>query len=268
MAVIRERKLDNGIAVLEAGAGSPVVFLHGISGAARSWTLQLPAFAAKHRAVAWDMPGHGRSDAAEELTFAGLTASLHEMISGLSLHRPILIGHSMGAMVALDYVTKHPQVAAGLVLDALSPAFAVMDEAMRATFERQHLEPLAKGKSLADLNRAFVKTMHGPKADKAGLDLAEAVMAAADPRAYQQTVHCTAHFADMGSLALLPMPTLVVTGEHDRNAPVEATKKMAAAIPHHRLRTIEAAGSLAHVERPEAFNRVVLDFVDHVRERG
>lgn len=259
------RKLANGITVREAGQGSPVLLLHGIGADSRLWCFQMEALAARHRVVAWDMPGFGQSRPLAEMTFAALVTRLHELIAEMALHRPILVGHSMGGMIALDYATKHPQSPAALVLFAMSPVVAGMEEKLRAEFIRAHLEPLEQGRSMAELNRRFVDTMTREGASKEGLALARTVMAEARPESYRQAVHCIAHFDDRASLPLLPMHVMLIAGEHDRNAPPKLMHKVAERVQHRREAVIEGAGSLAHVERPEAFNHHLLAFVDHVR---
>src|SRR5215470_16654524 len=89
--------------------GVPVVFLHGIGGAARIWTPQLRSFAtAGFRPVALDLPGYGTRSSVSMMDFEALAADVEAYLCGLDLDRPVLIGHSMGGMIAQTALRRRP----------------------------------------------------------------------------------------------------------------------------------------------------------------
>ena len=92
---------SGGISYLEAGRpdAAPIVFLHGIGGAARMFRAQLDHFGASHRAVAWDMPGYGNSTPLPLVSIDALAAALAGFTEELGLDRPVLVGHSLGGMI-------------------------------------------------------------------------------------------------------------------------------------------------------------------------
>ena len=99
------------------GAGTPVVLLHGLSSSCRIWDLTAPLLAREFRVVAVDQRGHGLTDRPDsEYTFAEVCADLDALLLALRFDRPILVGHSWGAGVALQFAADQPERVAGLVL--------------------------------------------------------------------------------------------------------------------------------------------------------
>src|ERR1700710_109069 len=78
----------------------PLVFLHGIGGAARAWRGQLDAFGDRYRAIAWDMPGYGGSAPLQSVSITALAGALKDFLLGLSAAKPVIVGHSIGGMIA------------------------------------------------------------------------------------------------------------------------------------------------------------------------
>ncbi len=100
----------------------PLVLLHGIGSGAASWVQQIEAPGANRRVLAWDAPGYGMSTpVAPESPVAGDYASvLTEWLDALHIERCVLVGHSLGAIIAGAFAAMHPQRVPGLLL--LSPA--------------------------------------------------------------------------------------------------------------------------------------------------
>src|SRR5512136_213309 len=95
-------KTSNGRFGYEAAGkpGSPpLVFLHGIGGAARAWRGQLDFFGDRYRAIAWDMPGYGGSAPLPAVSIATLAGALQDFLHELGATKPILVGHSIGGMI-------------------------------------------------------------------------------------------------------------------------------------------------------------------------
>src|ERR1700744_6233535 len=77
----------------------PLVFLHGIGGAARAWRGQLDAFSDRCRTIAWDMPGYGGSAPLATVSIAALADALQDFLRAVGATKPILVGHSIGGMI-------------------------------------------------------------------------------------------------------------------------------------------------------------------------
>ena len=93
------------------GGGPTVLMLHGIGGGHLAFAPQVETLAtAGYRAVAWDMPGYGHSAPIEPYTFKGLAQSCIQLIEALKCEQVILLGHSMGGMVAQEVVARRPDL--------------------------------------------------------------------------------------------------------------------------------------------------------------
>src|ERR1700743_1424416 len=77
---------------------TPLVFLHGIGGAARAWRAQIAAFGDRYHALAWDMPGYGGTAALASVSIATLADALQDFLQAVGGPRPVLVGHSIGGM--------------------------------------------------------------------------------------------------------------------------------------------------------------------------
>src|SRR5262245_41088451 len=84
-------------------AKTPLVFLHGIGGAARAWRGQLASFGDRYRAIAWDMPGYGGSAPLKSISVATLAEALQDFLREIGANRPLLVGHSIGGMIVQQW---------------------------------------------------------------------------------------------------------------------------------------------------------------------
>jgi pimeloyl-ACP methyl ester carboxylesterase len=98
--------------------GVPVVFVHSFAGSAAHWAEQLDHLRKKRRAVAFDLRGHGRSEAraSEDITIEDLAGDVATVVDELELDRVALVGHSIGGLAAIAYASEHPERVAGLLL--------------------------------------------------------------------------------------------------------------------------------------------------------
>jgi pimeloyl-ACP methyl ester carboxylesterase len=114
-------ELDRGgvsLAYEEVGAGDPpLVLVHGIASHRGFWAPQLQRFGADHRVVAVDLRGHGASDApVQRYPIAALADDVGWMCEQLGVTRPVVIGHSLGGIVALELAATRPELVAGAVM--------------------------------------------------------------------------------------------------------------------------------------------------------
>ena len=250
-------------ACAERGRGKrAVVFLHGIGADHRAFARELDGFADGSRTLAWDMPGYGESPPLEAMTFAGLAESLAAMLDARKIERAILVGHSMGGMVAQEFVARFPDRVAALALVATSPAFGAAGGDWQRQFLADRLRPLDEGKTPADLAPALVRGMVGDDPDPAGIARAVACMSAVPAAAYRAALHCLVTFDRRENLAAIRCPTVALAGERDRVAAPAVVERMAQAIPGATFRTLPGVGHLVNLERPAAFDTALRGFLD------
>jgi 3-oxoadipate enol-lactonase len=255
------------------GAGPTVLMLHGIGGGHLVFAPQVETLASSgYRAVAWDMPGYGHSAPIEPYTFKGLAQSCIKLIEALlqadDQRRPgvILLGHSIGGMVAQEVVARRPELVSKLVLCGTSPSFGKPDGDWQQQFIEQRTAPLDAGKSMADLAELLVPQMVGPGSLPEGVRLATHCMAQVPPSTYRRALEALVTFDRRANLAQIGVPTLLVAGEHDRNAPPAVMKKMAEAIPNSTYIEMRGIGHLQNLEAPDDFDGLLLNFLALPRE--
>ena len=246
-------------------AGDPssptLVFLHGIGGAARAWRGQLETFSDRYRAMAWDMPGYGGSAPLPSVGIAALADALQDFLQQVGATKPILVGHSIGGMIVQQLLVKSPHIAGAVVLAQTSPAFGKPDGDWQKSFIDARLGPLDRGETLATLAPTLVKELVGDDPDVSGMEIARDCMACVPDTTYRATMLALMGFDLRNALKKIAVPTLVLSGSKDNNAPAPMMAKMASYIPSATFVELDGVGHLANLERPGAFNAALDSFL-------
>jgi 3-oxoadipate enol-lactonase len=264
----RLAKTGDGRFTFEAAGDAsktPLVFLHGIGGAARAWRGQLETFGDRYHAIAWDMPGYGGSTPLTAVSIATLADALQDFLGQLDAIKPVLVGHSIGGMIVQQWLVKYPSSAAAVVLAQTSPAFGKADGDWQKSFIDARLGPLDRGEAMVSLAPALVKDLVGDDPDASGLALARDCMASVPEAAYRASMLALLGFDQRQALKDIKVPTLVLSGSKDRNAPAPMMAKMASHIPTARYVELEGVGHLVNLERPAAFNVALDQFLKTVQ---
>ncbi|HEX9720947.1 MAG TPA: alpha/beta hydrolase [Ramlibacter sp.] len=260
------------------GSGPTILMLHGIGGGHLAFAPQVETLASSgYRAVAWDMPGYGRSAPIEPYTFKGLARSCITLIEALlagdekgsaagtanNARRDgvILLGHSMGGMVAQEVVARRPELVSRLILCGTSPSFGKAEGNWQRKFIAERTAPLDAGKSMADLADVLVPQMVGPASLPEGVRLATHCMSQIPASTYRRALEALVTFDRRANLSHIQVPTLLVAGELDHNAPPAVMKKMAEAIPNSTYLEMRGIGHLQNLEAPDDFDGLVLNFL-------
>lgn len=241
------------------------VLLHGVGGGRQGFASTGTALAGLgFRVLAADQPGYGLSGSLDPYDMAGMADAVRRLIVWAAGEggKALIVGHSMGGMVAQELAARAPQHVGALVLAATSPAFGSPDGTWQADFLRSRFAPLDAGLGMQGLAAQLVPAMAGREAVPARLAEAQALMAGVPETTYRSALAALVRFDRREALARIAVPTLVVTGEDDRTAAPEVARRMAARIAGAELAIVPATGHLLMLEQPEAFDRVLLDFVE------
>jgi 3-oxoadipate enol-lactonase len=250
----------------EAGSGSPpLLFLHGIGGHRSNFAGQLEHFGARHRCVAWSMPGYDDSPALDEMTFPALAGAVVDLLDRLDIDRAVLVGHSMGGMVALELAATCPQRLCGLVLVATSTTFGGGSPRFVERFRAERLAPLDAGQTPADMAEGIVNRLVARPLLPPVHAAAVAGMSTISARTYRAAVECILTFDRRPALGGLDLPTLLVAGAADPLVPLPVMEAMAGDIPGARLDVVEGAGHLVNLEAPGQFDRALEEWLGGVR---
>ncbi len=230
-----------------AGAGTPVVLVHGLSGSSRWWSRNIDALASRYLVAAVDLVGFGKNR--RFLGMPALLPPLGEVSSLLARYletfgEPVhLIGHSMGGQIAIRVAAERPDLVRSLVLvNAVGMPFRLDPRPhVRAVPKPPYGGPGIARVLLPDFFRA------GP----ASVAVASARVLHADLRELMRTIR---------------VPTLLVWGENDPLVPLVYGEAMQQEIAGSRLVVIPRAAHVAMWDAPAEFNRIVLEFLESPAE--
>jgi 3-oxoadipate enol-lactonase len=249
----------------EAGQGdTAVLLLHGIGGARVIWgdagsgTLRALADAGFH-ALSLDLPGYG--DTPGPAGMDNFVAAVLAAMTHVAPRRVVLVGHSMGGMVAQDLAARAPAAVQGLVLACTSALFGKADGDWQRQFLAERLAPLDAGLGMAGMADALVPGLVSPAAPAAARRIAREVMARVPEATYRAALAAITGFDRRAALATLHVPVLLLAAGHDHTAPPELMQRMADRVASSEYLCLADAGHIANVEQPAAFNAALLDFL-------
>jgi pimeloyl-ACP methyl ester carboxylesterase len=260
-----ERRLRAGdieLAVTEYEAdGPPLLLLHGIGSRGVSWWPVLDRLAMHARPIALDLRGHGASDKpATGYLLPDYAADLAALVDALGLDRPIVLGHSLGALVALEWAKTNHRRAAALILE--DPSLRPQPAVLRA-FDGW----LALNAMPVEQAAAYYRSEHPDWTDEDCRRRAESITAAARgvfaELRTDTEVQLEANDDRIGSLPRIDTPTLLIHGDLDAGSmtvPADVAR-FAAAVPGIRVVRVPGAPHNIHQERPEAFLDAVIPFL-------
>lgn len=237
------------------GAGQPVVFLHAGSQSGAGWGYQQPVFAgAGFRAIGYSRRGCWRSEAGDPGRPGVAAEDLHRLLDHLGIGKAHVVAMALGAFYALDFALLHPQrvrtltiVSSYLGIDASETAYAEANARLRPpSFDALPVE---------------FKELH-PSYRAANPDGVQAWLALSRQARSGPPVVARRPFPmTWERVEGIRHPTLLMTGDGDLYTPPALLRMQAQHLPHAELAVIQEAGHCANWEQPEAFNRIVLDFL-------
>ncbi len=233
--------------------GPVMLFLHGMGGDRSHFQDQLAHFGGRYRAAAWDAPGHGASVPWHDLSFAAMAEAAIALLDQLGTDTAIVVGHSMGGMVAQEMAAIAPQRLRALVLSGTSPAFGDPSGPWQQQFLKDSLAPVENGNRLADHAEAMIHDVIGPGPDPGGVRRAVDSMARVPHDTYRALVRNLLQFDRRATLGSISVPTLVIAGAEDTKSPAAMLQRMAGKIPGADFVCLPGAGHLANLEQPKAY---------------
>jgi pimeloyl-ACP methyl ester carboxylesterase len=257
----------------ERGA-QPLVFVHGLSGSWPNWLEQLPAFAAAHRVITLDLPGFGHSPMPrEEISISGYARMLEQLLAHLGVDAAAVVGNSMGGFIAAELAIAYPQRVERLVLISAAgisthnhrgsvmalPAMRTLERSLMAAaaWTASKSDNVARRARLRDAALGVV--VRHPSKLEAAL-AAEQIRGAGKP-GFMQGLEAVLHYEIRERLREIACPTLIVWGDRDRLISVRDADVFADLIPNSRKVVFGDTGHMSMLERPEAFNALLEEFL-------
>ena len=251
-----------------SGAGTPVLFVHGLGGRWQNWIENIPRVGASRRAVAFDLPGFGRSQLPlEPISIEGYAALIERLCDLLELESVVLVGNSMGGAVAIDAALRFPSLVERLVL--VSPAAVSLADfnpapaaALVAALART---PLGSPQGMRSILRrprarhlAFAALVRHPSL--IATDTLSELVGGRGAPGLGGAIEAMIGSELGASLGAVTQPVLIVHGRDDMLVPLSLSAWLADALPHARLEVLDDTGHLPMLERPVRFNELLLDF--------
>lgn len=263
-------------AFVRAGSGPPLLLLHGIGNSAQTWAAVLDRLARSHTVIAPDLLGHGSSDKPRgDYSIAGYANGMRDLLSVLDIERATVVGHSLGGGIALQFAYQFPERCERLVLVGSGGLGPELSAGLRlATLPGTELVLTALS-GLSGVLRDGMRRVHdlGQALGWAPLrDLAEAgdaLLALKDVearRAFLRTLRSVvdAHGQAVTALDRLylaeAIPLLVIWGGRDPIVPALHAETVRALVPSARIEVFPSSGHWPHLDDPDRFCDVLLDF--------
>ena len=246
-----------------SGKGFPLLLIHAGIADSRMWEPQAKAFAADFDPIRPDLRGYGDSEL-PPVSYS-MRADLVGLLDHLGVDRAHVVGCSMGGTVALDLAVKYPARVARLVLVGSGVSGSNLGQADSALFA--DVEAADKAGDMDAVNRAEVRLwVDGPRrpegsAPAAVRDLVLDMNGRALRSDFASAPHQELEPPAIGRLHEVAAPTLVIVGDEDLPPAAANANVITSKIPGSRTVVIKGAAHLPSLERPEDFNRVVLDFL-------
>lgn len=231
-----------------------LVFIHGAGDSARAWREQAIYFG--RRAYAIDLPGHGeRPDSLPKSAgVADYAQAVRSIISDeLHLVRPIIVGHSLGGLIALQMGLDFAQELGGLILIGTGARMRVLP----ALLEAARTEPGEALRALKNISLSAQSPSTPPG------DLLNEQPAPGPGILYRDLAACN-RFDVMDRLEeLQALPTLIICGAQERNAPVKYSQYLQTHIAGSVLEIIPGAGHYVQREKPAQVNQAIARWLEH-----
>ena len=251
------------------GDGFPLVFSYGLGGNTGMWAGQIDAFSENYRFIIWDPRGHGGSESPDEKDRYSLKISAEDLLGlldHLKIEKAHIGGLSMGGGIAARFALAHPErVAALLIIDSASASGLSMKEAMREM--RQKTIELAESRDMGAVADYVIGTNPNLKtqaeASPEERQRLRQMFLDLNPTGYANTIRALiSETFPADRLSEIKAPTLVLVGEED--PALEAARLIHSKISDSKLVVLPAAGHLSNLDRPDAFNANILEFLQRI----
>jgi 3-oxoadipate enol-lactonase len=242
------------------GDGPPIVFIHGLGATSNAWHAQRTTIGKYYRVIVYDRSGCGRSQPSREgYSIDGFADELAGLLDHLEVPAAVVVGHSLGSMVAQRFAGKYPSRTRALVLAG--------GEAELGPDGKRILTERASTIEAHGLTAAVDSWLNGVlsaatrEANPALAGLVRAMFLANDDKTY--AAHCLAlRDGDVrGDHAHITCPTLLLIGDQDPVTPLSWQQEIAAGIARSRIRIIPNTAHMTMLETPAAFNTTLLEFL-------
>jgi 2-succinyl-6-hydroxy-2,4-cyclohexadiene-1-carboxylate synthase len=256
------------------GSGPPVLLLHGFTGSKENWSTLVSDLSTTYKVITLDLIGHGNTDSPEQVERYEIEKTckdITELLQKLQIEKVNLLGYSMGGRVALAFSLLYPEVVHSLILESSSPGLESdeeresrrnADELLAIEIEQMGIPafvnrweniPLFKSQKLLPTSRQNQIRIQRLRNSMTGLVNSLRGMGTGNQPSYWDR------------LSTISIPVLLICGEWDEKF-CKIAKEIKKQIPNSSIIKVSNAGHAIHVEQPEFFGKIVMEFLQ--REKG
>ena len=219
---------------------TPIILIHGAGQNHLSWPPGIRRMPDEH-VLAVDLPGHGKSKGLGRNSIPAYAETMASFLDELEMKKVVVVGHSMGGGIALQFALDHPDRVSGLGLVAAGARLPV---------SKSLIEEISFPATRSQAHKNIIDWSYGPLAGEEIKQLALRSLGETRPAVLSGDLDACDAFNVVDRLAEIKVPTLVVCGSEDKMTPLHFSMRLSADIPGAAIQIIESAGHMAMVEQP------------------
>ncbi len=246
---------------VKSGRGHPFLFVHGYTDSSKLWMNQVEFFSREYMTVAIDLVGHGKSDARQNnYSVPALSEDVYRFLQKMKIQRTVLLGHSMGGMIAQQFCVDHPEAVQGLILCSTGASGRAFKEAGGFNCLATLKEVTELGFQRSVENSASYIFGNGTSSEIMNFVLSEELKT--NVNAALGCLKGMWAWNVRDQLSRIRAPTLIVVGEEDRATPLACSENLKNSIVGSEMKIISNCGHMMSVERPRELNLEVQQFLE------
>ncbi|MEO9222663.1 MAG: alpha/beta hydrolase [Mycobacteriaceae bacterium] len=244
------------------GDGSTTVFLlHGAYGGGAYFDNAAQVISdAGYRVVVWNAPGYGGTDLPPDASIPYYADALSALVRAVGTETNVVLGHSMGALIAPLATNNEPQIH-GLVLSSASAGFASRTPEDQKRYLAERLTPIEGGMTVAEYVRPLLASMMGPGASGPLVEHVKEVIVDMRTETLASSIRAIAGYEARPALKALSVPTLLLAGTEDTACPVAGMRKIHEMVAGSEIHELEGVGHYGFAESPDEYLGHLLKFL-------
>jgi len=245
-----------------------IIFIHGFPLNMSMWDKQIEELKKNYRVIAYDIRGHGNSDAGDDdFSIELFVNDLLSLMDTLRIDKTILCGFSMGGYIALNAIENYPERFVALLLCDTN----CTEDKPEAKEKRMMAIESIKEKGLEQYADESLKKLFAPisLSKRIGeINIVKEMILKTSKQSIYKTLHALAERKETCSkLSEIKVPVLIMVGKEDEITPPEVALLMQEKIKGSKLHIIEQAGHLSNIENSDEFNEHLIEFISLLKSK-
>jgi pimeloyl-ACP methyl ester carboxylesterase len=263
LKTLQRYKSASGLAYSKSGSGEPIVLIHGVGLRAEAWFQQIPELSKTNTVYAIDMPGHGESELLSDKN-AGLNDYVDVIAAWIKVEIKapvIMLGHSMGSMIALNFASRYKDLCIGV--GALNAVYRRTEQAKKSV--RLRAKNMAEDPTFdrvdAPIKRWFKQDM--PNVENNMAELCRSWLAIAPDKGYARSykIFSENDGPDEQAILNIKVPMIFITGDGDSNSSALMSEQMASLCANGSYAVISDSRHMLQITHPDKLNPLLVKFV-------